>query len=375
MKKKMKVMFIATANNIHTVKWVNALCDEFEMHLVYCRGHGESINKIDNKVVLHELKYKAPLGYYMNAFQLKKIFKEICPNIVNVHYASGYGTLARIARIKPVILSLWGSDVYEFPRKSIINKEILKKNVRYASAIASTSNIMAEELKKQVKNIKQDIYITPFGVDTKKFMKDNSIHQNENTFNVGNIKALEEVYGIKYGILAIKNLRERLIKSGKTKEANKIRMYIYGDGTQREELNRLIEENGLNNIVFLEGKIPNDEVPEKLNKLDVFCATSNSESFGVAIVEAMACELPIVATDAEGFCEIVENLKTGYIVERRNVEQISMALEKVFSDSNSRKFMGQEGRKRVLERYDWEKNVETMKKIYKHIAVKGQEEI
>ena len=56
------------------------------------------------------------------------------------------------------------------------------------------------------------------------------------------------------------------------------------------------------------GKIPNEKVPEALNKLDIFCVTSilNSESFGVAVVEAMACEVPVVATDVDGFREVVD---------------------------------------------------------------------
>lgn len=376
MNRKIKVLFLATANNIHTVKWVNSLSDFFEIHLVYCKGHGESINKIDKRVILHELKYKAPLGYYLNAMQLRKIFREVSPNLINVHYASGYGTLVRVAKIKPVLLSIWGSDIYDFPTESFIKKKILEKNVRHADAIASTSIVMAEELKRQVKNIKQDIYITPFGVDIERF-KNYNIERKEKEFNIGNIKALEEKYGIKYAILAVKQLIEKLEKNGRKEEADSIRMNIYGDGSQKTELQNLINENGLEKVVFLKGKIPNEEVPKALNDLDVFCATSvlNSESFGVAVVEAMACEIPIVATDVDGFCEVMENEVTGYIVEKKNINKIAEALENLFNDYNKRNKMGQEGRKRVLEKYDWKKNVETMCEIYEKFAKEKKEEV
>lgn len=375
MKEKIKVLFLATANNIHTVKWVNSLCEEFEVHLAYCKGHGEDINKIDKRIVLHELKFKAPLGYYLNAYQLRKLFNNISADLINVHYASGYGTLVRIARIKPVLLSLWGSDVYDFPNESKIKKKILTKNVNYADKIASTSSVMAEELKRQVQNINKDIYITPFGVDTEKFKKKPNRNKEKETFNIGNIKTLEKKYGIEFNILAIRKLIDKLNSQGDTQRAKSIRMYIYGDGSQKESLENLIKDNQLENVVFLKGRIPNDEVPNALNELDVFCPTSNNESFGVAVVEAMACEVPVVATDADGFKEVIEDNKTGYLVERKNVEQIAEALEKVlFLTTEEREKMGALGRKKVLEKYDWIKNVEKMKEIYNHIVAENKEE-
>ena len=360
-----KVLFISAANSIHTVKWVNALSKKFEVHLVYCNNHKPNIDKINERVVLHELKYKAPLGYYLNFLQLRKIYKNIKPNIVNVHYASGYGTLSRIAKIKVNLLSVWGSDVYDFPNSSKIKRKILEKNIMYAENIASTSVIMAEKLKKQVEKLKKDVYITPFGVDIKKFKKTNS--KEKNTFNIANIKSLKEVYGIEYGILAVKILKEQLIKEGEENLAKSIKFDIYGEGPKREELEETIIKENLQDTIFLRGAIPNEKVPEILSNLDVFCVTSNTESFGVSLIEAMACEVPIVATNADGFCEVMEDGVTGYIVQTKNSEQIALALKKIIKNRSKAKIMGINGRKRVLEKYNWNKNVETMIQIYKEV--------
>ena len=85
---KKRVLFLAAANSTHTVKWVNSLCENYEVHLVYCSNHQPENDRINSNVVLHKLKFKASLGYYTNAFELKKVFNEIKPDIVNVHYAS-----------------------------------------------------------------------------------------------------------------------------------------------------------------------------------------------------------------------------------------------------------------------------------------------
>lgn len=363
---KKKVLFISAANSIHTIKWVNALSEEYEVHLAYCKNHQSNMDTINKNVYLHELTFTAPIGYYLNAFSIKKVYKNVLPDIVNVHYASGYGTLARISKIRPTLISVWGSDVYEFPNKSNLKRKILQKNIMYAENIASTSNAMAIELKKQVPMLKKNIYITPFGVDIEKFKKNNNNRENKN-FNIGIVKTLKKIYGVKYAILAIKLLKDKLKNSNEVELADSIKLYIYGDGEEKKYLEELIRQENLNDSVFLMGKISNDQVPNVLNSFDVFLATSNNESFGVAVIEAMSCELPVIATDVDGFKEVMEDGKTGFIVEKKNVGQIANALEQIVRDKIQAKQMGINGRKRVIQNYNWQENVKYMSDIYKKI--------
>lgn len=365
---KKKVFFISAANSIHTVKWVNALSEKYEIHLVYCKNHKPDLDVINENVIKHELCFKAPLGYYLNAPQLKNIYKKIKPDIVNVHYASGYGTLARIAKLDNILLSVWGSDVYDFPNRSKIKKRILEKNVEFAKYIASTSNVMATELRKQVNIDDKEINITPFGVNVEKFYHYRR-KRKDGDINIGTIKSLKEKYGIKYAILSIKRLKEDLINKGEQETANHIKYYIYGDGEEKENLLKLIKDERLEETVFLMGKVENNKVPDILNNLDIFCATTIvNESFGVALIEAMACEVPVVATDVDGFKEVTEDNVTGYIVERKNIDDIALALNKLINNSEIRKKMGKEGRKRVIQKYDWQKNVNDMIQIYEKIS-------
>lgn len=367
--RKIKVFFIAPANNIHTIRWVNSLCEKYEVHLISCKNHVDALDKIDNKVIVHKLIFPSPLGYYLNAIQLRKLYKKIKPDLINVHYASGYGTLTRISKVKPVLISVWGSDVYDFPNESEIKAKIFRKNILNAEYIASTSNVMAEELKKKVSLGDKTVYITPFGVDTEKF-KNIEKNKEKSEFRIGNVKTLEPKYGIEYAILAVKQLKEKLIKNNEKDLAEAIKLYIYGNGSQKEQLAKLIHEKGLDSSVFLMGRIANDKVPEVLNQLDVFCATSvlDSESFGVAVVEAMACEVPVIATMVDGFSEVMEDNVTGILVERKNTNQIADAIEFLLRNKEKRIEYGKNGRKRVIEKYDWKQNVEYMESIYNNIV-------
>lgn len=364
-----KIMFLSAANSIHTVKWVNSLSKKYEIHLVYCSNHKPNMDNIANNVILHELKFNAPMGYYLNKFELKRLFENIKPDLVNVHYASGYGTLARMSKLKPVLLSVWGSDVYDFPYESNFKKKVLTKNILYAQKIASTSKVMAKQVYKVVENLKEKIYITPFGVDTDKFK--NNGKRNNKKIIIGNVKTLDVKYGIDYLILGVSELLKIRKKNGE--ETRNIELHIYGDGNQRNELEKIVKEENLERVVFFKGKIPNDDVPNVLNKMDIFCATSviSSESFGVAVVEAMACELPVIATNVDGFSEVMVNNKTGILINKKDYLTIANALEELINDKNKRIYCGKEGRKRVLKNYNWNDNVKTMEKIYEEMIKEG----
>lgn len=367
----MKILFLSAAGSIHTVKWVNALAKRgHEVHLVFNEGHHPKDNLIDDKVVLHSMKHSGGKAYYLNAGELKRIEEEIQPDIINVHYASGYGTLARRAGIGPILLSVWGSDVYEFPHKNILNKIILKKNVKYAKWLASTSTCMAEELRNTLGMPELKIEITPFGVDLKRFSDVNPKKKNTEQILLGNIKALEPVYGISDFIESIAILKRNLEEQGKQDILDKLRVHIYGDGSQKESLETLIKNLELEDIVFLEGRISNTEVSNVLKEFDVFCATSLKESFGVSVIEAMAMKVPTVVTEADGFKEVTEDGITGFVVPVGNVDAIATKLELLVRDEKLRKQFGEEGRKRVELLYDWEKNVSTMENIYQEMLIK-----
>ena len=365
----MRILFLANAASIHTVRWVNALSDVgHEVHLIYKADDQPKLHVISDKVLLHRLKFGGTTGYFLNSIELRNITKKINPDVINAHYASGYGTLARLAHVKPLVLSVWGADVYDFPYQSKLKMKIVLDNLKYADIIASTSSSMGKQVEKLLNGYSKEIEITPFGVDVNKFKRIKH-EKNNGSINIGLIKTLSPKYGIDDFINAIKILKDTLEINGDTETSNNIRAIIYGDGVQKKELQNLIIQLGLDATIKLSGSIPNSEVPKALNEFDIFCATSilDSESFGVAVVEAMSMELPVVASDVSGFKEVIQNRETGIIVERKNPEKIAEALRQLVLDIHLREQFGIRGRKRVIKLYSWDDNVEMMISIYKKI--------
>lgn len=362
----MTILFLSAANSIHTVRWVNALAErDLEIVLVSLKNHEDRECLISKKVEIIYLPVQGVKGYYLNALALKKIYNRKQFNVINVHYASGYGTLARIAGLSNILLSVWGSDVYDFPYQNILNKIIIQKNLQYAALIASTSHNMAGQTKTLLKN-RKEIEVTPFGVDGKKFYP--AVHKNEAETVYGIVKTLSPKYGISTVIKAFALFLKRL----PIEKRQNVRLEIYGKGELLEELKSLSMECEIQNNICFRGYIPNDRVPEALRKMDIFVMGSEyeSESFGVAAVEAMACGLPIIATKVAGFREVIEEKVTGYLVPVKDIDLMAEYMMKLYIDKELRERMGRNGRRRFEKIYEWNQCVDTMIEIYKKLDSK-----
>ena len=214
------------------------------------------------------------------------------------------------------------------------------------------------------------IYITPFGVDTEKFAPFGAEHSG---IVIGIVKALEPKYGVEYLLRAFSLLKKRLIRENRLPEGG-LRLAVYGGGSQLDTLQALARELEIAGQTRFYGHVPHSKVPEALSGFDIFCApsTADSESFGVAAVEAMACGLPVVVSDADGFREVVKDRETGYIVTRRDYVSMANKLYELTLDPALRKRMGQAGRAHVLAHYAWENCVDAMERALAETAAAGK---
>jgi glycosyltransferase involved in cell wall biosynthesis len=123
---------------------------------------------------------------------------------------------------------------------------------------------------------------------------------------------------------------------------------------------------GLSAVTEFSGHLPYALVPAYLNQLDIYVAASrlDSESFGVAILEASACGLPVVVSRVGGLVEVVEEGVTGYIVDKEDVAQFAAILLTLVQNPKLRDSMGMAGRQTVKEKYDWQDSLSIMEMVY-----------
>lgn len=363
----MKIAFISAAKSIHIVRWANAMAERgHDVSVISCANDISNLEAYISEVKIVKLKYSAPLGYYFNARRLKRIIKTEKYDVINIHYASGYGTLGRRAKLKNALLNIWGSDVYDFPYQSFFKMRLIKRNLRYFKYTASTSNCMAKQAKKLVD---REYYITPFGVDTKLFKPIPDLKSKDKII-FGTVKTLSPKYGITNTISAFIQLYKRLISENCEDLASKLYYEIYGRGEQQDQLQKLIDDNGMTHRIKLCGFVENCKLPEIYNQFDIACYGSvlNSESFGVAAVEAMACGVPVCVTDADGFVEVVEDGVTGLISPKKDVDAMAENMYTLLMDEALRGRMRKAGVESVKNLYDWRLNTDTMENIYNSIV-------
>lgn len=361
----MKIAFVSAAKSIHIVRWANAMADRgHDVSVITCANDvGDNKELYNAGIKIIPLRFSTPFGYYLNAGQLKRLVKKEKFDVVNVHYASGYGTLGRRANLKDAILNIWGSDVYDFPYQSKIKYKIIKKNLTFYKSVASTSNCMAKQAKKIVDRV---YHITPFGVDTDLFKPMPEFKPHDKII-FGTVKTLSPKYGIEDKIKAFVKLVNRLEQENRCDIVEKLSYEIYGKGELQDELQKLIEEYGMQDKIKLCGYIANNRLPEIYNRFTISNSNSNSESFGVAAVEAMACGIPVQVSDAEGFAEVVENGVTGLIAPKGDIDAIAENMYKLLMNEGLRSSMRKAGVERVKALYDWNKNVDEMEKLYKSV--------
>jgi len=126
------------------------------------------------------------------------------------------------------------------------------------------------------------------------------------------------------------------------------RVVIAGDGPERKRLQRKFGEKA----VFL-GPVPYEQIPAVYDQIDVFVLPSHTEGLPRVILEAQATGTPVVATRVGGLPEVVDNGKTGLLVDSKNPAQLAEAIDEVGSDPSLRSRLGESGRRAVVEGYSW----------------------
>lgn len=375
---KLKVLIASDPDSTHTYKWVKGLASSGIEVMLFGLSRPRKLN-YDNLPGVHvsfagiprETTQRAAghiskIQYIKAVPLLRKAIAEFKPDILHAHYASSYGVIAALTKFHPFALSVWGSDVYEFPDRNFLMRKSLSWTLQQADTLMSTSHVMA---KRAAHFVKKPIEVIPFGVDTDVFAPYKLPRKifSDLDFVIGTVKALAPKYGIEDLICAFSELTKKY-------RQEPLKLLIVGSGPQEAAMKSLVKDLGLEAKVLMSGHVDQKEVPRFLNEMDVYVAlsTQDSESFGVAILEAGSCGKPVVVSDVGGLPEVVVNGTTGLVVPRNSPQKAAEALEALFLDTALRKSMGEEGRRWVQEKYAFSECVRQVINAYRHLKSSAQ---
>ncbi|MDE2127176.1 MAG: glycosyltransferase [Armatimonadetes bacterium] len=361
----MRVALLAAWAGGHGSRWANGLAERgCEVHLITMHPGTEPLAP---GVTPHRLPIPAPAGYYLNSVSLKQLLRRIRPDLLHTHYASGYGTLGRRCGFHPALLSVWGSDVYIFPDQSDRNRRTLLQNLAAADQICSTSQAMADRVRALWPQA-PPLHITPFGIDTRRFVPRTGPATCGDEITVGTIKTLKPVYGVDLLIEAF----AKAVQISSKQAADRLRLRIVGGGPDRATLEALALQQNVAPVTQFDGQVPHDEVVTRMHQLDIYVALSRSESFGVAVLEASACGLPVVVSNVGGLPEVVRDGETGVVCAAEDVDAAAAAIAGLAADPERRAAMGAAGRRWVCDAYSWPASVDKMMAVYAGMTAGAQ---
>jgi glycosyltransferase involved in cell wall biosynthesis len=129
-------------------------------------------------------------------------------------------------------------------------------------------------------------------------------------------------------------------------------LHIFGDGPDRAHVERMVGELGLGARVSLHGMVPRPE--DALGRIDVLAMASEAEGFPMVLIEAMAAGVPIVATDAPGIRDVVQDGRTALMAPVGEPARLAAALDRLGGDAGLRERLIAAGRRVVAERFTWD---------------------
>jgi len=252
-------------------------------------------------------------------------------DLLHVHYAIPHAAVAYMAkkilltqgRYLPVVTTLHGTDITLVGNNSAF-APVVEFSINKSDGVTAVSQNLKEDTLRLF-DIQREVKVIYNFIDFDRFKKVNKDHFKKiiapegerilvHTSNFRRVKRVEDV------ILIFKQVQEKIPS----------KLLMIGDGPERQNAERLCRELGLGNEVRFLGK--QDAIEELLAICDLFIMPSESESFGLAALEAMACEVPVVSSNGGGLPEVNIHGVTGFLSEVGDVDEMAQYAIQLLSD-------------------------------------------
>ena len=267
-------------------------------------------------------------------------------DLLHCHYAIPHAASAYLAKqmlnrpdIK-VITTLHGTDI------TLVGLEpsflpVMKFSIEQSDGVTAVSRFLKEKTLTNY-GIEKDIEVIPNFVDTTKYrriaadevLKSCAPHGEKVVIHTSNFRGVKRVQDVIY---IFHEIRKKI----------KSRLLLVGDGPERSQCELLCRELGTQDDAKFLGK--QTEIVPILSTGDLFLLPSQSESFGLSALEAMACEVPVISTSVGGLPELQIHGETGYIAEFGDIDRMARYGIDLLSNSSKHKLFAQAARKRALD--------------------------
>lgn len=273
------------------------------------------------------------------------LIKKYRVDAIHAHWLIPNGLVAVVARTliagkRPVIIcTSHGTDLFGLTGAMFkwLQKQVISKLDRL-TVVSAALRAHAISLA-----YREDVEVIPMGVDliTTFTPPVASGRSSDELLFVGR---LAEPKGVRYLIMAMPEI---------LKKHPQTILSIVGDGPARESLLQKAAVSGVDQHVRFHGALENSELRELYRNAAIFVSPSLTEGLGLALIEALACECPVVASDLPAIRDVVSDGITGIICNQKDSADLARKIITMLNDPTLRQTLGRAGRQHVLERFDW----------------------
>ena len=327
----MKLCLIGDSGSVHLRRWVAHFSKSAEVVVI-----SDSPSEIAGIKVLTVFKKGAGLRNLLRIPRLRREVRNLAPDIVHGHYLTVGGLYASLSGGARIVGSAWGSDVYYGPQRSIMERRILRFVLKRCELVFAGTRDMGERVRRFGYNGPLSIF--RWGVDPDLFKKGQSHGTPE--FRIISIRPCDSIYN---PIEVVLGFKQALPDIGSSY------LYVFDFGDTADAIHKLVEgDPGLTARVRFLGKRPLGEMPAVYNSGDLAISVPNSDSAAASVLEAMACELPVLASNIANMREWIEDGTNGFLAEPKSAA-ISGVLRKAYAVRKRLPEMGRRAREKVLD--------------------------
>ncbi len=282
------------------------------------------------------------------AVKMLEVAEAVSLDLLHVHYAIPHSVSALLARSMaaprrlPFITTLHGTDI-TLVGNNRSYLPITKFSIEQSDGVTAISNYLREQTLREF-DIKNPIEVIPNFVNCDLYCRCTKAEQRAQWAPGG-----EAILMHLSNFRPVKRVTDVVEIFALVREKMPAKLVLIGDGPERGSAEWLVRQKCLTRDVHFLGK--QDRVHEILGVADLFLLPSDLESFGLAALEAMACEVPVIATNVGGMPEVVEHGVDGYLVEPRDVKTAAKYALEILSRPDRGHEMGQRARINARKKY------------------------
>lgn len=299
------------------------------------------------------------------ASKILEVANEQKLDVLHMHYAIPHATAAYLARemykptrYLPFVTTLHGTDITLVgSRKSFL--PITKFSIAQSDAVTAISQYLADETCRTFGL--GGIEVIPNFINAEEYQRRENEALHRQLAPRGE-KLLMHVSNFR----PVKRIGDCIHAFAKIKPHLPARLVLCGDGPERAGAEKLAQEYGLADDVLFAGQVPN--IADYLSVADLLLVPSETESFGLAALEAMACEVPVIATNAGGLPEVVLDGENGYLVALGDTQTIAERAVEILSDEKKQREMGRRGRAWAVEQFNTERVIPQYERLYERVV-------